>query len=338
MELPGVDVRFVGSAWVGDRLWAGKWQYLLRGPRVRRLLAELRPDVTLATYFRSNGLVGALTRNGPLVVSSRGPGDYEFWLPFGLDKRLVRWIASRADRLHASSPELVRGLEACGVPAARCTVIPLGIEADAFRPREGARLPGPLRIICTRKHLPIYDNATIVRALAQLRDEGMEFEFRFVGSGNRLPLTRRLVRSLELEDCVEFIGEVDREDVREQLNWADVFVSANLSDGSPSSLFEAMACRLLPVVSDIVANRDWLKHGETALLFPVGDAGACASAIRRAEAELPRFSEALDRNRAVVAERADRRGGLERLEALLEATIEEAALRRETESSVGRAT
>jgi glycosyltransferase involved in cell wall biosynthesis len=290
---------------------------LWRVGRVRRLLHEIRPDVTLATYFRSNGLLGALTKCSPLVVSTRGPGDQEFWLPFGLDVRLARWIAGRAERLHASSPELVEQFEAIGVPRERFTVIPLGIDVESFPPRSGPRLPGPPRVICTRKHLPIYDNRTIVRALGRLRDAGVAFEFRFVGGGNRLPFTELEVKALGLGGHVTFVGEVDPPEVARQLAWADVYVSATLSDGSPSSLFEAMSVKLFPVVTDIRANRDWLVHGTNGFLFPPGDDRACADGLRFAFERGAGCEAALEESRRRVAEQLDRGVGLERLERLL---------------------
>lgn len=316
--IPGVVVHYVGAPVGGGQLWLWKWLYLWRVQRVARLLREIRPDVTLATYFRSNGLVAALTRRGPLVISSRGPGDYEFWLPFGLDRALARWIAGRAERLHASSPELVEYFESIGVPRARFTVIPLGIDASAFPPRPGPRPPGPPRVVCTRKHLPIYDNRTLVRALARLRDAGVDFEFRFVGSGNRLPFTEREVRAAGLEERVAFCGELEPGEVSSQLAWADVYASATLSDGSPSSLFEAMSAKLFPVVTDIRANRDWIAHRRSGFLFPPGDDRACAEGLRFAFEHAGSCAPALEESRRVVALQLDRELGLARLERLLE--------------------
>jgi glycosyltransferase involved in cell wall biosynthesis len=315
--IPGVTVHYVGARVGGALLWLWKALYVVRLRSVARLLAKIRPDVTMATYFRSNGLVGALTKRSPLVVSTRGPGDYEFWLPFGLDVRLARWIARRAERLHASSPELVDYFASIGVARERFEVIPLGIDAAAFPPRAGARPPGPPRIVCTRKHLPIYDNRTIVRALAALRADGIAFEFCFVGSGNRQPFTEREVRAAGLDDAVSFAGEVEPGDVGRHLAWADVYVSATLSDGSPSSLFEAMSVGLFPVVTDIRANRDWLKHGENAFLFPPGDAAACAAGLRYAIEHGAEHAAALDRSQRRVAEELDRDRNLARLERLL---------------------
>jgi glycosyltransferase involved in cell wall biosynthesis len=319
--LPGVQVHFVveGSAEAGP---SPKYAYLFKVPIVRRLLRRLRPDVTLATYFRSNGLVGALAKCGPLVLSTRGV-DYNFPLPASLNGRLIRWVAAQADLLHASSPELVDGLARYGIPPERFTVIPVGTDPQRFRPREGVRPPGPARILCTRKHHPMYDNPTIVRALGRLRDEALEFEARFVGTGTAIRETRELVARLGLADRVTFFGDVDYERVTEHLSWMDLYVSAATSDGSPSSLFEAMSVASFPVVTDVVANRAWIRHRENGWLFPVGDFRACAEGLRFAWDQREgqaRIGGLL--NRQTVIEKLDRSSGIVRLEKLLERAIE----------------
>lgn len=314
--IPGITTHYVGATPADGRL--PKWIYLWRVPRVRRLLRKLRPDVVMATYVRSNGLVGALTKCSPLVVSSRGVIDYDFGLPPGLNATLVRWIAKRADLLHASSEELAEGFERFGVSRGKFTVIPLGTDTKIFAPRGGPRPPGPLRIICTRKHDPLYDNETIIRALARLKGEGLEFQFRFTGSGSVLDHNQRLARELGLGDQVEFRGEVAHEQVPEELRWADLYVSAAESDGAPSSLFEAMSCMLFPVVTDVRANQDWIAHRKNGYLFRVHDDEDCAEGLRFAVAQPEAVSRAQEDNRKMVAERLDRATGLARLEKLLE--------------------
>ena len=318
--LPGFHVHYVGRT-AGDESLP-KANYLRKVLVVRRLLRRIRPDVTLATYFRSNGLVGALTKCGPLVVSTRGL-DFDFPLPRFLNVRMVRWLAARADLLHASSPELVDILERYGVPRDRFTVIPVGTDPQRFRPREGARPPGPVRILCTRKHHPVYDNPTIVRALALLREEGLEFEARFVGTGTAIGETQALVRRLALEDRVRFLGDVEYDRIPEHLSWMDLYVSAATSDGSPSSLFEAMSCAAFPVVTDVVANRAWIRHGENGWLFPVGDSRACAEGLRFAwERREDRAGDGGRQNRRTIIEKLDRASGIVRLESLLARAIE----------------
>lgn len=317
--LPGISVHYFTGPAQSD--WWPRSTYLRSAFGVRRLLRRLDPDVTLATYFRSNGLVGALAKCGPLVLSTRGV-DYDFPLPGFLNVRLIRWIAGRAELLHASSPELMEAFERYGVPRERFTVIPLGTDPGRFRPREGPRPPGPVRILCTRKHEPLYDHPTVVGALALLRDEGLDFRARFVGSGSTLQVTRSMVRDTGLVDRVEFLGDLEQDQMPEQLTWTDLYVSAATSDGSPSSLFEAMSAGLFPVVSDVVANRYWIRHRENGWLFPVGDSRSCAAGLRFAWQEPALAREGGLRNRQVVIERLDRDAGLDRLESLLMRAVE----------------
>jgi glycosyltransferase involved in cell wall biosynthesis len=317
--LPGITVHYFGGS--GRPAELTRSAYLRKAFGVRRFLRSLRPDVTLATYFRSNGLLGALAKCGPLVLSTRGL-DFDFPLPPFLNTRLIRWMAGRADLLHASSPELVEAFERYGVPRGRFTVIPLGTDPRRFRPRESQRAPGPARILCTRKHDPLYDNPTIVRALALLRDEGLDFEARFVGTGTTIRETQSLAQDLALADRVAFFGDLEQERMPEQLAWADLYVSAAKSDGSPSSLFEAMSCALFPVVTDVVANRCWIRHRENGWLFSVGDTRGCAEGLRFAwqHPDEARVGGLL--NRQTVIEKLDRDSGLARLEALLHRAVE----------------
>ena len=311
----GVVYHYVGAS-IGDGSLP-KWIYLWRVPRVWRLLRRIKPDVVLATYYRSNGLVGALTKCAPLVVSTRGV-DHDFSLPFGLGPTVSRWIAARADALHASSPELVEKLVELGVPGERFEVIPVGTDADVFVPRKGPRPAGPVRIVCTRKHEPVYDIETVVRALDLLHRSGVAFRARFVGGGSGLAATIAATKARGLEGLVEFSGNVEHAEIPRHLEWADVYVSAARADGAPSSLFEAMSCGLVPVVTDVRANRDWIEDGVNGFLFAVGDASECARKIERVARDPEGLASMLVRNRQMVKEKLDRGANLERLEALLQ--------------------
>jgi hypothetical protein len=61
---------------------------------------------------------------------------------------------------------------------------------------------------------------------------------------------------------IRFIGYVPHEELAGFLAAADVYVSTSTTDGASVSLDEAMACELAPVVTDIPANRAWIKDGE----------------------------------------------------------------------------
>ena len=312
--IPDVDLRYVGAEEADGRLPKGI--YLRRVPRVRRLLRGFGPDVVLAPYIRSNGLVGALTKCSALVVSSRG-ADQDWGLPDGLDRAVLRWVAGRAEIVHASSPELGESLAGSGVDPGKIVVIPLGTDSVQFSPLTGPRPAGPARILCNRKHYAIYDNDTIVRALALLRADGFEFECRFAGTGPTLEATRRLACDLGLLERVRFLGDLEHHEVPRLLHWADLFVSAAHSDGAPSSLFEAMSAGVFPIVTDVRANRDWLEQETTGYLCRLGRPEDWARGIRFAWENPEVRSRAAAINRSRVRRDCDRVMGLLALEDLL---------------------
>jgi len=313
-SVEGAEFHYVGPRRFSSRK-NPKWAYLFYTPRVRRLLQALRPNVLLATYFRSNGLVASIVKNAPLVVSTRGV-DQSFPLGF-LGRALTRWICTRADYIHASSQELADSLTSLGVSSGKIAAIPVGTFPELFYPPSGTRSPGPPRIICTRKHHPIYDNGVIIEALARLRAQDFEFFCTFVGTGTSLDKTIMAARAHGIEQYVEFLGEVPHRHLPSLLRQADIYVSASRADGTSSSLLEAISTCLVPVVSDIPANRTWLSHEESGFLFPVGNPQACADGIAWAWKAREQIGPTLDDNRALVITRGDCQGNTLRLEKIL---------------------
>ena len=61
---------------------------------------------------------------------------------------------------------------------------------------------------------------------------------------------------------------------------ADAAVTASRSEGLPFNVMEAMYAGLPVVASAVKGHTDLIRDGETGLLYPYGDATACAAQIR----------------------------------------------------------
>jgi glycosyltransferase involved in cell wall biosynthesis len=104
---------------------------------------------------------------------------------------------------------------------------------------------------------------------------------------------------------VTFGGQISQNDLPRWYHWADVYISPSHVDGSSVSLMEALACGLPCLVSDIPANREWVREGENGWLFPDGEEDALASKIlfaMKQRRSLPRIGRAA---RKTAEERAD---------------------------------
>jgi glycosyltransferase involved in cell wall biosynthesis len=321
--LPGVPSVFLGVE-PFDK-YGNKHVYATRIPQVRRTLRAFAPDVVLATYLLSNGLMAAVASPVPIVMSAMGGDvldhpDHPAWRR--LAKRLlIRAICARAAAVHSVAPELSASLRAAGVPAAKIAEFPVGVDRTRFAP--GApRAVGVPTIVCTRSHMPVYDIPTLLEALARLRADGVVFRARFAGGGDLLEAHARRAAALGLGGCVEILGLLPHEALPELLRDADVYVSPALSDGTSASLLEALGTGLLPIATDVPANRGWFEPGRSGLLFPPRDVGALEAALRRALGDAALRAEARSAGPREVARRGDFDTNARRLAGLLEAARE----------------
>ena len=92
---------------------------------------------------------------------------------------------------------------------------------------------------------------------------------------------------------VHLLGEVPHEHVQQLMRAADVFVSGSHVEGSGYALIEALACGLLPVVTDIPSFRSLTREGRVGRLWACGDAEDLARALLEmgSRAHAPRRAE-----------------------------------------------
>jgi glycosyltransferase involved in cell wall biosynthesis len=143
----------------------------------------------------------------------------------------------------------------------------------------------------------------------------------FTSPGPELDDARRLAdQSLPARrlESIEFLGGVTGSQMSEILRVADVYVSVSLSDGTSTSLLEAMATGAYPVLSDIPANRELLLPDQDNLaLVPLDQPAALARTLGRVIADKDLRGRSAILNRDLVMERADSRSTIKQLTAAL---------------------
>ena len=161
--------------------------------------------------------------------------------------------------------------------------------------------------ISTRSHFPHYRVADLVEAAALAREKTPEICLAILGEGSESAALKERAGGLGMcENEAVFPGRVEPRRLAALLIAAGAYVSTSPVEGTSTSLLEAMACGVLPVVTDIPSNRSWITDGENGLLFPPADVGALAEALTRAAEDEDLQNRARIRGPATVAER----GGL----------------------------
>jgi glycosyltransferase involved in cell wall biosynthesis len=162
--------------------------------------------------------------------------------------------------------------------------------------------------------LRLYRHEVLLDALRLLADRRIDFVCDLYGDGPERAQLELRARDNVLADRVRFHGTVPPHEVELALATADLYVSVAESDGASLALLEALALGPTPVLSDIPANRAWVRDGVNGTLAPIAPS-AVADALERA-LELDHH-DVRSRNRSLVGAKADRDRNLGRLEARL---------------------
>jgi glycosyltransferase involved in cell wall biosynthesis len=124
---------------------------------------------------------------------------------------------------------------------------------------------------------PVKNHASLIHAMAHLRQAGQPVQLVIVGDGPTRPALEALTQSLKLTQYIHFLGM--RPDVRTLLSAFDVFVLPSLSEGYSMALVEAAGAALPIVATRVGGNASIVQHEITGLLVPPQNPTALAEAL-----------------------------------------------------------
>jgi colanic acid/amylovoran biosynthesis glycosyltransferase len=246
-------------------------------------LVRLSPDIL---HFEFGALAPSRMYLGELldckVIASFRGYDLNY---VGLDRpNHYAPVWSRAAGLHFLGEDLWRRARRRGFPEGCFHVlIPPAIDTDFFAPRSQAPATRenirPLRILSVGRleWKKGYEDALL--AVRRLLDRGLPLEYRIVGGGDYIGALGFARYRLGLEKCVEFVGAVPRAEVLAEMEKADVFLHAAVSEGFCNAVLEAQAMELPVVCTDADGLPENVANGETGFVVPRRDPAAMAAKL-----------------------------------------------------------
>jgi len=276
---------------------SGSLRYLTRGagklgsrlPVRFYLDAELiacRPDIV---HFEFGALARERPHLGELLgcrtaVSFRGHDLDHIGLG---DPAYYRAVFAEGDAFHFLGRHLERTAERRGLSREKTRMlISPAVDCQRFQrklPRYEGELGGktrPCRILSVGRLHWAKGYEFALQAVHRLRRAGVELEYRIAGDGGYREEAAFWRHKLGLEDCVSFLGAAGQDEVRRQLEWADVFLHAAQQEGFGNAVLEAQAMELPVVASDAGGLPEAVEHSVTGFVVPRRDARRLADAVQ----------------------------------------------------------
>ncbi len=249
----------------------------------RKLLKEWgTPDLIHAHVVLPGGwsALGLAQRHGIPIVLTEHSSPFSMHLGTDLSRRLVRETLTSVNQLIAISPALAKQLKDFQ-PGLQIEIIGESVRTDFFLPAASIDNDGR-----TRKSFFVAARLAeqkglehLIKAVRLVLDRGLNsFELVIGGDGPDRRKLELLVQNLAISGHIQFLGALNRDQVRDKMQNCDVFVLSSLHETFGVVVGEAMACGK-PVISTRCGGPEFVVTDETGVLVDVADPKGLADAM-----------------------------------------------------------
>ncbi|MGF9979020.1 glycosyltransferase family 4 protein [Viridibacillus arvi] len=217
---------------------------------IRSILRRINPDV-VALHSSKAGAVGRLAAFSlklPTVFTAHG------WAFTEGVKPIKRWIYQQIERAFArktskiitvSNYDYLLAIEKKVVKKEKMTTIHNGIQSYSNKP-SFSQNKIPKIVMVARFEQPKRQDL-LIEVLSLMKEQ--EWQLVFIGDGREMEAAKALSLQHDIARRVTFLGS--RDDIKTQLQKADLFVLLSNFEGLPISILEAMRAQLPVIASNV---------------------------------------------------------------------------------------
>ena len=301
IEERSVPPRVKEVAWAGGK-GPFRWRDVPRLVQdLRRVTRLVRPDLIHAGPIQTCAFVAVLSGFRPILTMSWGFDLMQDADRSGWWRWITRFTLQRSAFFVSDARVTRTKAVEFGMPPDRTAVFPWGVDLVQFSPlrratsslssiphrREMRRSEDrslkaqehPFVLLCNRSWEPRYGVDVLARAFVVAAGQHAGLSLTLLNGGSQAPLIRKILRDGGQMDRVRLGGPVAQASLPAWYHSANLFISPSHVDGSSVSLMEALACGLPVLVSDIPANKEWVRNNYNGWLFRDGDVEELAHKI-----------------------------------------------------------
>jgi colanic acid/amylovoran biosynthesis glycosyltransferase len=192
-----------------------------------------------------------------------------------------------ASAIHAVSDDIWQRAISRGCPPDTLhRIIHGSVDGEFFDPgdRDHADVAGseehPLRVLSVGRLVWKKGHEFSLRAIRTLLDHGIHAELTIIGEGRLREALLFEAHDLGIAHAIHLAGAADRDEVRDAMREADVFLLSSLSEGFGIAVAEAQAMQLPVVSTDAEGLRENVLDGVTGFIVPRRDPEAIAEKLQ----------------------------------------------------------
>ncbi|MEC3435041.1 glycosyltransferase [Bacillus cereus] len=256
--------------------------YYLNAWALKSVLRKYSPDFLHVHYASGYGTLARLAKFEPTILSVWGSDVYLFPNKREVNRRILKKNLSHAKYITSTSHDMKKETEKYLDYNKEIYITPFGIDTQLFRANDNKsnNENNQLRIGIAKKLEKVYGIDYLIRAVSELKkklkiqgynniDDNLKLII--ICEGSKREELNSLVKELELENHVEFIGNIPNVEIPNYLNEIDIFCIPSLSESFGVAALEASACAVPVVASNVGGLPEVVLHGETGYLVDAGN-------------------------------------------------------------------
>lgn len=267
---------------------------VLRQPSVVQVQASDFQAFWEAAYY------AGMAKRFRIPVSFRLGGSFDHFYDSSSEwvRRMIRAVLRWPGLVVVQSENWRRYLSGLGRKNA-VAVLPNAIADSLPGPRREYRESSPACLFIAGPEAEWKGMEEVIVAMAALKQRGIDVRFRLVAI---LPHLQARILEQGFGDFAQIEGILTHDRMLDAMRSCDIFLMPSHGEGFPNSLIEAMACGQACIVTAVGAIPEIVDDGG-ALVIPVGDGQALATAIETLICSPAKLRELGERGRQIVQAR-----------------------------------
>ncbi|MBL4938122.1 glycosyltransferase [Clostridium sp. YIM B02515] len=240
------------------------WMYMLHIIKLKKVLRKIKPDIINAHYVTSYGFIVSLLTRKKFVISAWGSDILIAPKKNFIYKYITKYALKKCCLITSDSEHMTNEIKK--YTQSKVITVPMGIDKLICQ-MKGIKSSNEIIILSLRTVDKNCNIDYIIKAFNKFNSKYTSSKLIIANSGPEIYNIKKLINDLRLDDKVELLGFISRSNLLELLLKSNIYISIPTSDSTSVTLLESMACGILPIVSDLPANREWVIHNHNGLVI-----------------------------------------------------------------------